>query len=163
VLNIPTFCVGSILAVTYADKWSEMGSSKFVGICVHINPYVNTKGHMFILRNVIMDEGVEINFPFYNPLIQKIEVLLHQRWDNEVPGVGLRFLRDYPAEYSRVEENYKQDDYPEYTAVPTRRPWTDEDRSKVVKHFEDIFHSRTTTHKKFEYLPELYEKGLKHI
>ena len=43
VLNIPTFCVGSVVAVTYADKWSEHGASKFVGVCVHINPYVNTK------------------------------------------------------------------------------------------------------------------------
>ena len=36
-----------------------------------------------------MDEGVEISFPFYNPCIQKIEVLLHQRWQNEIPGKGM--------------------------------------------------------------------------
>jgi len=67
VLHIPKFCVGSIVAVTRGDKWSEEGFSKFVGICIHINRFTNTKGHIFVLRNVILGQALEIQYPFYNP------------------------------------------------------------------------------------------------
>ena len=77
--------------------------------------------------------------------------------------IGLRFLRDYPPEYSTVKENYKSDDYPEYTATPSLRPWTAEDQEKVIRHFEQIFHSRTHTLRTFDVLPEPYRKGFQHI
>ena len=139
ILNIPKFCIGSIIAVTRGDQWSDTGFSRFVGICIHINPHRNTKGHLFVIRNVIMGEALEIQYPFYNPLIQKIEVLRHQYWENEMPFIGLRFLRDYPLEYSTIDEKMEAE---EYNEEPSVRKWTSEDKEKIVNHFDDIYESR---------------------
>lgn len=99
----------------------------------------NTKGANFILRNVIEGEALEIQYPIYNPLIQKIEVLRHERWENEIAEVGLRFLRDYPIEYSTVNESMGAE---EYTEEPKIRLWTSEDKEKLKKWFEMIYKSR---------------------
>lgn len=166
ILHIPKFCVGSIIAVTRADQWSETGISKFVGLCIHINKYVNTKEYAFTLRNVIQGEPLEINFPFYNPLIQKIEVLRHERWENEVTDpkeeyhFGLQFLRDYPIEYSIVDEKMKAEPY---TEEPSIRKWTDEDKEKHVKHLSDVFESRklmgaNKCEKRKQHLKEMFDK-----
>jgi len=159
VLHIPKFCIGSIVSVTRGDPWSEDGWSRFVGICIRINWCNNTKGHLFTLRNVILGDALEINYPFYNPLIQKIEVLRHERWENEIPGIGLRFLRDYPKELSTVDEKMEAEPY---TEEPIMRKWTDADREMCRKHFEDIFHSRSRN-KVFDELPLLHVRGLKHV
>jgi len=139
VLDIPKFCVGSIVAVTRGDQYSEEGFSRFVGLCIHINRHRNAKNHLFVLRNVILEQALEIQYPFYNPLIQKIEVLRHQRWENEMPGIGLRFLRDYPLQYSTVSEKMEAEPY---TEEPSVRKWTNEDKTIIIKHFEDIIESR---------------------
>lgn len=160
VLHIPKFCVGSIVAVTRGDPWSEEGWSRFVGICVRINWTTNTKGHLFTLRNVILGDALEINYPYYNPLIQKIEVLRHERWENEIPGIGLRFLRDYPKDFSTVDEKMEPEPFSE---EPLVRKWTNADRELCRKHFEDIFHSRSRGNKVFDELPPLHVKGLNHV
>jgi len=167
VLHIPKFCVGSIVEVTLADEWMDEGWKKFIGLCIHINNKHLSKGHCFILRNVIKDgvddpEAVEFRIPFYNPHVQKIEVKLHQKWENEHPHKGLRFLRDYPLEFCQIKENPKGTDYPVYSEEPKIRKWTKEDKEKVVQHFTNIFHSRSG-HKKFKELPELFQRGFEHI
>ena len=112
---------------------------RFVGLCVHKGPSENTKGASFVLRNVIAGEPLEIRYPFYTPLIQKIEVLRHERWENEVPVIGLRFIRDYPPEYSVVNENMEME---EYTEEPKVRKWTEEDSANIKRWFEKIYEQR---------------------
>lgn len=138
-LHIPKFCVGSIIAVTRGDMYAPDGFTRFVGLCINKNTMQNTKGANFILRNVIEGEALEIQYPIYNPLIQKIEVLRHERWENEIAEVGLRFLRDYPIEYSTVNESMGAE---EYTEEPKIRLWTSEDKEKLKKWFEMIYQSR---------------------
>ncbi|WAR07221.1 RM19-like protein [Mya arenaria] len=69
---IPEFYVGSVLAVTVADKNEPGKSSRFLGICI------------------------EVMYEIYSPVIQKIEVIrLEKRLDKE-----LFYLRDCPHEFS---------------------------------------------------------------
>jgi len=138
-LEIPKFCIGSIVAVTRADPYAPEGWTRFVGLCINKNISQNNKGSNFILRNVIQGQPLEIQYPIYNPLIQKIEVLRHQRWENEKPGYGLRFLRDLPPQYSTVDSKMESEPY---TDEPSVRPWTQEDKDTLVKWFNDIFESR---------------------
>ena len=112
---------------------------RFVGLCVHKNFSQNNKGANFILRNVLQGEPLEIQYPFYSPLIQKIEVLRHERWENEMPYVGLRFLRDFPLEYSTVDVKMGAEPY---TDEPHVRAWTQTDKDNIVKWFEAVFESR---------------------
>ena len=90
-------------------------------MCIHKNFSQNNKGANFILRNVLQGQPLEIQYPIYSPLIQNIEVLRHQKWENEKPFVGLRFLRDFPPEYSTVNVNLEAEPY---TEEPSVRSWT---------------------------------------
>ena len=112
---------------------------RFVGLCIDKNLSQNNKGANFILRNVIQGQPLEIQYPIYNPLIQKIEVLRHQRWENEKPYIGLRFIRDFPPEYSTVDSKMEAEPY---TDEPSVRAWTQEDKDTLVKWFDAIFESR---------------------
>jgi len=56
-----------------------------------------------------------------------------------MPVVGLRFLRDYPLEYSTINEKVQTKPY---TEEPSIRKWTDEDQEKLKKHLEDDYASR---------------------
>lgn len=58
---------------------------------------------LFILRNVIEGQGVEICFELYNPRVHKIEVVkLEKRLDD-----SLLYLRDALPEYSTFDVNMK--------------------------------------------------------
>lgn len=73
-IDIPYFCAGSYLKVTYADSGSHNGVNQFTGICIaRSNHGIATN---FILRNVISGVGVEKFFDLYSPHIQKIEASL---------------------------------------------------------------------------------------
>ncbi|XP_067098163.1 39S ribosomal protein L19, mitochondrial [Osmerus mordax] len=101
VLNIPEFYVGSILAVTMTDQYASGKSNRFVGICLQRGG--KGLGATFILRNIIENQGVEICYEMYSPLIQKIEVLkLEKRLDE-----NLMYLRDALPEYSTVDPDMK--------------------------------------------------------
>ncbi|XP_044146503.1 39S ribosomal protein L19, mitochondrial-like [Bufo gargarizans] len=101
VLNIPEFYVGSILAVTVAERHANGKSSRFVGICIHRSG--RGLGATFLLRNIIDGQGVEIRYELYNPLIQDIQVLkLEKRVDDK-----LFYLRDALPEYSTFDVNMK--------------------------------------------------------
>jgi len=123
--KIPEFYVGSILSVTVADNLSPTKQTKFVGICI-------AKGepglrHRFVLRNVIDDQGVEIMYEIYNPMIRDITVIkLEKRLDDE-----LYYLRDALPEYSTVPFDMKAIPRSANEAIPLNevkvkmkpRPW----------------------------------------
>ncbi|KAM7541878.1 hypothetical protein Aperf_G00000008866 [Anoplocephala perfoliata] len=95
-LPIPEFYVGSILAVTVADKFSANKKNRFVGICIERN----NEGlwSNFTLRNVIDRTAVEVNFELYNPTLLSIEVLLLEKRLDQ----NLLYLRDAPLSESRI-------------------------------------------------------------
>ncbi|XP_015521514.1 large ribosomal subunit protein bL19m [Neodiprion pinetum] len=93
-IDIPTFYVGSILAVTLSDSHAVGKTNRFVGICIE------RKGcglrASFRLRNAIDKQGMEVVYNMYDPTIQKVECLrLEKRLDDK-----LLYLRDCPIEYS---------------------------------------------------------------
>lgn len=101
VIEIPEFYVGSILAVTVSDRYSETKKSRFVGICINRTGQLTYAS--FTLRNVIDGMGCEIRYDLYNPLILSIEVLkLEKRLDD-----SLIYLCDALPEYSTVPEDMK--------------------------------------------------------
>jgi len=92
--NIPEFYAGSILRVTHSDKF--VGKLKFSGRVLYRDGFgLNSR---FVLRNIIDNEGVEMEFYTYAPTIQKIEVLKLEKWLDD----DLRYLRDAPKEYCMV-------------------------------------------------------------
>ncbi|RWS14950.1 39S ribosomal protein L19: mitochondrial-like protein [Dinothrombium tinctorium] len=93
-VDLPSFYVGSILAVTVSDPYAAGKVSRFLGICI------SREGQglraNFTLRNIIDGEGVEIRYDMYNPTIREVEVIkLEKRLDDE-----LYYLRDALPEYS---------------------------------------------------------------
>ncbi|XP_046571573.1 39S ribosomal protein L19, mitochondrial-like isoform X2 [Haliotis rubra] len=110
-IEIPEFYVGSVLAVTVADKYTAGKTNRFVGICTRRN------GHglraCFILRNVVDGQGVEIMYEMYNPVVQKMEVLrLEKRLDED-----LMYLRDCPPEYSTFPMDMEATPLPKGSSV----------------------------------------------
>lgn len=102
-IDIPYFEGGCHLSVTYADRSSPTGISKFVGIC--ISRRNKGLGTTFILRNVIGHVAVERMFELYSPIIRKIEVLRLERRRR----AKLYYLRDKPLKYSTVDWNAEPD------------------------------------------------------
>ncbi|XP_064594441.1 LOW QUALITY PROTEIN: large ribosomal subunit protein bL19m-like [Liolophura sinensis] len=134
-LDIPEFYVGSVMAVTVADQYAPGKKNRFLGICIHRGGYGLRSS--FILRNVIDDEGIEVMYEMYNPLIQKIEVLkLEKRLDDE-----LFYLRDAPKEHSFFPQNMDPVQLPKGRAVPVNttkvplnpRPWLERWERKELK------------------------------
>jgi len=113
VIDIPKFCVGSIVAVTRAEPFSPKGSLRFVGICILKDIPEHLLHSRFTLRNIIDNEPIEFNFQLYSPLIQKIEVLKHERRTDMNGKEDLTFLRDYPPEDSTIDENMEPFPYTE--------------------------------------------------
>lgn len=138
-LKIPEFYVGSLVSVTVADECSPTKQTKFVGICTE-------KGepglrHRFTLRNVIDDQGVEIMYELYNPMIRDITVIkLEKRLDDE-----LIYLRDAPPEYSTVPFDLKPIPRSANDAVPINKtkvklkpkPWLKKWERKGYKGIEE--------------------------
>ncbi|KAK6641327.1 hypothetical protein RUM44_013036 [Polyplax serrata] len=125
IISIPEFYVGSIMAVTSSNQHASGKSTRFVGIC--IMKYAQGLNSKFILRNIVEQQGVEILYNVYSPLIQKIEVLkLEKRLDEE-----LFYLRDAPNEYSTVPFDMQPEYRDEKSPVPLNtikvkinpRPW----------------------------------------
>lgn len=81
-ITIPEFYVGSILAVTYSEPHAPGKINKFVGICIE------RKGSglrsIFLLRNVIDNQGIEVRFELYDPAIQKIDCLRYKYRDYSI-------------------------------------------------------------------------------
>jgi large subunit ribosomal protein L19 len=154
VIEIPEFYVGSILAVTCSDPYSETKQSKFVGLCIQRTGQMLRSN--FTLRNVIDGMGVEIRYDLYNPLILNIEVLkLEKRLDDE-----LIYLRDAPQEYSTVPQDMKPVPLEDGAEVPVNKirvkmnpmPWSRRWEKRMLKGIE-----------KLEDVPELWVKRAKAI
>ncbi|XP_071478732.1 large ribosomal subunit protein bL19m-like [Diadema antillarum] len=125
VIDVPEFYPGSILAVTVSDPYAPGKESRFVGICIERKNY--GLGASFKLRNVIDEQGIEINYQIYSPLIKKIEVLkLEKRLDNNI-----QYLRDALPEYSTIDPEMTAIKHPPGKPVPVNdirvkmkpRPW----------------------------------------
>ncbi|XP_063954439.1 large ribosomal subunit protein bL19m-like [Lytechinus pictus] len=125
VLDIPEFYQGSILAVTVSDPYAPGKENRFVGICIERKNY--GLGASFKLRNCIDDQGIEINYELYNPLIKKIEVIkLEKRLDR-----NLLYLRDALPEYSTIDPDMTTIKHPPGKPVPVNdvkvkmkpKPW----------------------------------------
>lgn len=154
VIEIPEFYVGSILAVTVSDRFSETKKSRFVGICIQRTGRLLFSN--FTLRNVIDGMGVEIRYDLYNPLILSIEVLrLEKRLDDD-----LLYLRDALLEYSYFPEDMKAEVLEESAEVPINKtlvkmkplPWSRRWERHLLKGVE-----------KMENIPELWAKRAKEI
>jgi large subunit ribosomal protein L19 len=152
VIEIPEFYVGSILAVTCSDVFSETKQTKFVGLCIQRTGQLLRSN--FTLRNVIDGMGVEIRYDLYNPLLLSIEVLkLEKRLDDE-----LIYLRDAPPEYSTVPVDMKPVPLEEGADVPVNKirvkmnppPWSRRWERRMLKGIE-----------KLEDVPELFVKRAK--
>ena len=154
VIDIPEFYVGSILAVTCSDVYSETKQSKFVGLCIQRTGRLLRSN--FTLRNVIDGMGVEIRYDIYNPLILSIEVLkLEKRLDEE-----LIYLRDAPPEYSTVPEDMKPIPLEDGAEVPVNKtlvklnpmPWSRRWERRALRGVE-----------KLEDIPELWVNRIKEV
>ncbi|VUZ54672.1 unnamed protein product [Hymenolepis diminuta] len=124
-IHIPEFYVGSILAVTVADKYAPSKKNRFVGICIERN----NEGlwSNFTLRNVIDKTAVEVNFELYNPTLLSIEVLLLEKRLDQ----NLLYLRDAPLSESHVPFDFAPVPHEKGAPVPINdkkvkllpRPW----------------------------------------
>lgn len=139
-IHIPEFYVGSVLAVTSSDVHSQGKTNRFVGICID-RDFSGLRAN-FILRNVIDNQGLEIQFDLYDPTLQKIEVLrLEKRLDEK-----LFYLRDALPEYSTFDLNMEAEVLPEGSAVPVNeikvklkaRPWLDRWERQNLQGVENI-------------------------
>ena len=108
---------------------------RFVGICILRDVPENVLYSRFTLRNMIDNEPIEFNFQLYSPLIQKIEVLKHERRTNWAGKEDLTFLRDFPPEDSTVDENMEA---VPYTDEPTPYVPKYGERMRIIQWFKDI-------------------------
>lgn len=77
-IEIPEFYVGSVIAVTYSDRFAADKSMRFVGRVICLEGFGTN--HKMVLRNKIMESMVSIKIDVYSPFIQKIEVLRLEKW-----------------------------------------------------------------------------------
>lgn len=96
----------------------------------------------FILRNVIDNQGLEIQYELYDPTLQKIEVLrLEKRLDEK-----LFYLRDALPEYSTVPLDMDPEVIPEGSPVPLNelkvklkpRPWLERWERQDLQGVENV-------------------------
>lgn len=139
-INIPEFYVGSIVAVTSSDPHSQGKTNRFVGICIDRSR--SGLRANFILRNVIDNQGLEIQYEVYDPTLQKIEVLrLEKRLDEK-----LFYLRDALPEYSTIDLNMDPEVLPEGLPVPINetkvklkpRPWLERYERQNLQGVENV-------------------------
>lgn len=136
-LEFPAFCVGSIVAVTKSDQYAPRGFTRFVGLCILKNEFQNMLRACFTLRNVILEEPLEINFFTNSPQIQKIEVLRHEMWYEHANS--LEFLRDFPPRFSKIDEQMEAEPY---SVEPSIFRFNTKDRNELKMWFDDDFQSR---------------------
>ena len=113
--------------------------SRFVGICILRDVPENVLYSRFTLRNVIDNEPIEFNFQLYSPLIQKIEVLKHERRTDFRGKDDLTYLRDYPPEDSTIDENMEPETY---TEEPTTYVPKYGENMRIQKWFKEIIRKK---------------------
>ena len=68
---------GCVVQVQMISSKTSKRRTAFTGTCIAVRR--NGIGSNFVLRNTVLDEGVEITFPLYSPLITSIRVLKRER------------------------------------------------------------------------------------
>ena len=146
-IHIPEFYVGSIVAVTSSDPHSQGKNNRFVGICIDRDR--SGLRANFTLRNVIDNQGLEIQYEMYDPTLQKIETLrLEKRLDEK-----LFYLRDALPEYSTFDLNMEPEIFQEGAPVPINdikvklkpRPWLarwERDNLKGVENIDELLYDK---------------------
>lgn len=149
-IHIPEFYVGSILAVTVSDVNAPGKQNRFVGIC--IERQFHGLRATFTLRNVVSNQGMEIRYQLYSPLILDILVLkLEKRLDEH-----LRYLRDCAPEYSTVPFDMEPKPKPSGNYVPLNKiqvplnpkPWEEKWERQDLKGIQEIKHEFSVKQKK---------------
>lgn len=139
-VHIPEFYVGSILAVTSSDPHSQGKTNRFVGICID-RSCCGLRAN-FILRNVVDNQGLEIQYEMYDPTLQKVEVLrLEKRLDGK-----LFYLRDALPIYSTFDLNMEPEAYQEGSPIPVNdikvklkpRPWLERWERQDLQGVENV-------------------------
>lgn len=139
-IHIPEFYVGSIVAVTSSDPHSQGKTNRFVGICID-RDRCGLRAN-FTLRNVVDNQGLEIQYEMYDPTLQKVEVLrLEKRLDEK-----LFYLRDALPEFSTVDLNMEPEIFQEGAPVPINdikvklkpRPWLERWERQDLQGVENV-------------------------
>ena len=97
--NIPTLAPGDTVKVS--SKVVEGDRERiqvFQGVVIKIRR--SGAGANFTVRRVAFGIGIERTFPFYSPLVEKVEVVRHGR----VRRAKLYYLRGLSAKASRIKE-----------------------------------------------------------
>ncbi|KAJ2156464.1 hypothetical protein GGF46_005167 [Coemansia sp. RSA 552] len=92
-------CAGDIVFVESLNSMSDPSStSSFCGVCIAI--YRRGLDTSFILRNMVVNVGVEMRYMAYSPLIKKIEVVQKAA---RFRRAKLFYLRDNPGKTFQVK------------------------------------------------------------
>lgn len=68
-----SFHTGDLLSITMLASIENKRRINFLGLCIaKKNKGVNSS---FLIRNIISNEGVEFNIPFYSPLLKNIQIV----------------------------------------------------------------------------------------
>lgn len=139
-IHLPEFYVGSIVAVTSSDPHSQGKTNRFVGICID-RDRCGLRAN-FTLRNVVDNQGLEIQYEMYDPTLQKVEVLrLEKRLDDK-----LFYLRDALPQYSTFDLNMEPEVFQEGASIPVNdikvklkpRPWSERWERQDIQGVENI-------------------------
>ena len=97
--NIPTLAPGDTVKVSAKVVEGERERTQlFQGGVIRIRH--SADGGNFTVRRVAYGVGVERTFPFYSPLVEKVEVVRH----GKVRRAKLYYLRGLSAKRARIKE-----------------------------------------------------------
>jgi len=113
-IDLPEFYPGSIVAVTYSDKYAANKTLRFVGRVLTVHGFGTN--HRFLVRNIVDDVAVNIYFDLYSPLIQSLVVLRLEKWMDS----NLRYLMQCDPYFCKIPFDMMQDIIPA-ADVPLQR------------------------------------------
>ena len=97
--NIPDLAPGDTVKVgVRVVEGERVRTQPFQGVVVKIRR--GGAGASFTVRRVAYGVGVERTFPFYSPLLEKVEVLRH----GKVRRAKLYYLRERKGKAARIKE-----------------------------------------------------------
>ena len=97
--NIPTLAPGDTVKVSARIiEGDKERIQVFQGVVIRVKK--GGAGANFTVRRVTHDVGVERTFPFYSPLVEKVEVVRH----GKVRRARLYYLRGLSAKRARIKE-----------------------------------------------------------
>ena len=97
--NIPAFTFGDTVKVsTKVVEGDRERTQVFQGVVIRVRH--GGAGSSFTVRRVTYGVGVERTFPFYSPLVEKVEVVRH----GKVRRAKLYYLRGLTTKKARIKE-----------------------------------------------------------